>query len=209
MWKKITLAALLVAIIAYSLPKTAATDSAYAAKIQGGRRAKNQQFRTAATSPLTAAQKPTFDSLRYFRPDVNFKVEGHLHRNDAATAPIVTLARTDGGTDAYRVWATTDFTLPGQTQQQRLQLLQKVTPAGPKEPLFLPFADASNGRDTYAGGRYLDLPVPEAGAQEIELDFNLAYNPFCVYNPGFSCPLPPAENKMSVAIEAGEQVFRK
>ncbi len=209
MWKKLIIAAVLLAIVFYSLPKTASTDAAYAAQIRQGRRAKDQQFRTAATSPLTSAQKTSFDSLRYFGPDVNYKVSGHLHRNAAATAPIVTLARTDGGTDAYRVWASTDFTLPGQTQQQRLQLLQKVTPAGPQEPLFLPFGDATNGRETYAAGRYLDLPLPADGAQEIELDFNLAYNPFCAYNPEYSCPLPPAENKMSVAIEAGEQAFQK
>lgn len=209
MWKKIALAAVIAAIIFYSLPKTATTDKAYAAQIYRARQQKNQQFRTSAASPLSPVQKAAFDSLRYFAPDVNYRVSAHLHRNAAATAPILTLASTDGGTEAYRVWATTDFTLPGQTQQQRLQLLQKVTPAGPQEPLFLPFADATNGRETYSGGRYLDLPLPGDGEQEIALDFNLAYSPFCAYNPSFSCPLPPADNKMSVAIEAGEQVYKK
>ncbi|WP_375416537.1 DUF1684 domain-containing protein [uncultured Hymenobacter sp.] len=207
MWKKIALAGLLIGIIAYSLPKTADTDKAYAAQINQARKQKNQQFRTAATSPLTAAQKTAFDSLRYFAPDVNYRVSAHLHRTVAT--PTLTLARNDGGTDAYRHYADVDFTLPGQTQQQRLQLLQKVTPAGAQEPLFLPFADATNGQQTYGGGRYLDLPVPADGAQEITLDFNAAYNPFCAYNPEYSCPLPPAENRMSVVIEAGEQTFHK
>ena len=206
MWKKIALAGLLIGIIYYSLPKTAATDKAYAAQVYQARRQKNQQFRTAATSPLTAAQKAGFDSLRYFAPDVNYRVEAHLHRT--AATPTLTLARNDGGTDAYRHYADVDFTLPGQTQQQRLQLLQKVSPAGAQEPLFLPFADATNGPQTYGGGRYLDLPAPAPGAEEITLDFNAAYNPFCAYNPEYSCPLPPAENRMSVAIEAGEQAFK-
>ena len=209
MWKKIALAGLLIGIIYYSLPKTASTDAAYAGQVYRTRQLKNQELRTAADSPLTAAQKLQFDSLKYFAPDVNYRASAHLHRNDPATAPRLTLARTDGGSEAYRQWATADFTPPGQTQRQHLLLLQKISPAGAQEPLFLPFADATNGRATYGGGRYLDLPVPADGAEEITLDFNAAYNPFCAYNPEYSCPLPPAENRMSVAIEAGEQAFRK
>lgn len=204
MWKKAALAVILAAIIYYSLPKTASTDSAYAAQLYQARRLKNQQFRIAANSPLTAAQKLVFDSLRYFAPDVNYRVGARLHRN--AAAPTLSLARNDGGTDAYRRWATADFTLPGQNQPQHLLLLQKVSPAGAQEPLFVPFTDASSGHQTYGAGRYLDLPVPAADAEEITLDFNAAYNPYCAYNPGYSCPVPPAENRLSVPVSAGEQL---
>lgn len=200
-----TLAAILAAIIYYSLPKTADTNKAYAARIYQVRKQKNQQFRTAANSPLAAAQKRAFDSLKYFAPDVNYRVSARLHRN--AAAPTLSLARNDGGTEAYRRWATADFTLPGQSQPQHLLLLQKVSPAGAQEPLFVPFTDASSGHQTYGAGRYLDLPVPAAEAEEITLDFNAAYNPYCAYNPGYSCPVPPAENRLTVPVAAGEKLF--
>lgn len=204
MWKKLLLAAVVLAIVFYSLPKAADPANAYATQIQQARRQKNQQFRTAANSPLTPAQKLAFDSLSYFAPAINYRVSAHLRRT--AAAPTLALPRNDGGTDAYRAWATADFTLPGQGQPQHVQLLQKVSPAGAQEPLFLPFADATNGHGTYGGGRYLDLPVPADGAEEITLDFNLAYNPYCAYNAGYTCPLPPAQNRLTVPVPAGEQL---
>ena len=208
MWKKIALALGIITIIIYSLPQTAGTDKAYAAQIYQVRKQKNQQFRSNSdASPLTAAQKPTFDSLRYFAPDSRFRIDAHLHRVDEATAPPVTLRQSDGTTEVYRQYANLDFTIPGQTTQQKLVLLQKKTPAGAQEPLFLPFTDATNGRLTYGGGRFLDLPVPEPGASEITLDFNTAYNPYCAYNSAYSCPVPPAENKLAIEIEAGEKAF--
>lgn len=206
MWKKIALAALLLGIINYSLPKSAAADKAYAAKIQQSRRLKNQQFRTAADSPIPLTQKPAFDSLRYFAPVLSYQVNAKLSRL-AATAPPLSLPRTDGAPEAYRRWGTADFTLPGQSQSQRLLLLQKISPAGAQEPLFVAFADATSGHETYATGRYLDLPVPAQDATEITLDFNLAYNPYCAYNPAYSCPLPPAENRLLTAVPAGEKSF--
>ena len=73
--------------------------------------------------------------------------------------------------------------------------------------LFLPFRDTTSGRETYGGGRYLDLDPNEDGT--VTIDFNLAYSPFCAYNDGYSCALPPAENWMQVPIEAGEKTWRK
>ena len=70
--------------------------------------------------------------------------------------------------------------------------------------VFVPFLDATSGRETYGAGRYLDLEPDEDGTYAI--DFNLAYHPSCVYSPRFSCPLTPAENRLSVRIEAGERL---
>ena len=71
--------------------------------------------------------------------------------------------------------------------------------------LFLPFRDLSNGKTTYQSGRYLDLVWQNDN--EITLDFNLAYNPYCAYNYKYSCPLAPKENKLMVNIEAGEKLY--
>ena len=72
--------------------------------------------------------------------------------------------------------------------------------------LFLPFRDATSGRETYGAGRYLDVQPPDADG-DVVIDFNLAYNPYCAYSEGFSCPLPPAENRLDVPIRAGEMTF--
>jgi uncharacterized protein (DUF1684 family) len=72
--------------------------------------------------------------------------------------------------------------------------------------LFLAFGDETSARETYGAGRYLDVQkVP--GSKTITLDFNKAYNPYCAYNETFSCPLPPQENLLQVAIKAGEQTY--
>jgi uncharacterized protein (DUF1684 family) len=70
--------------------------------------------------------------------------------------------------------------------------------------LFLPFLDGTTGADTYGAGRYLDLEPDDDGTWT--LDFNLAYHPSCVYDPRFSCPLTPPENRLPVRIEAGERL---
>ena len=70
--------------------------------------------------------------------------------------------------------------------------------------LFVPFGDLTNGNETYPGGRYLDLDRTATGIYD--LDFNRAFNPFCVFNEKFDCPLPPRENRLTVPVRAGERL---
>lgn len=76
---------------------------------------------------------------------------------------------------------------------------------GFKDYLFLPFLDATNGKETYGGGRFLDMRIPKSN--EVIIDFNKAYNPYCAYNPIYSCPIVPMENELDVAINAGVKKF--
>ena len=85
----------------------------------------------------------------------------------------------------------------------RLTLALYATPG--HEGYFLPFRDATSGRETYGAGRYLDLAPPHDG--KVTVDFNLAYNPYCAYSDSFSCALPPVENWLQVPIRAGEMAF--
>jgi len=71
--------------------------------------------------------------------------------------------------------------------------------------LFLPFADATSGHETYSAGRYIDPHMLPDG--RVEVDFNYAYNPYCAYNERWSCPLTPAENRIKVEVRAGEKNF--
>jgi len=72
--------------------------------------------------------------------------------------------------------------------------------------LFIPFKDLTSGAETYGGGRYMDIEVNPNSLEEIRLDFNKAYNPYCVYNENFVCPIPPKENNLLIEIRAGEKM---
>jgi uncharacterized protein len=73
--------------------------------------------------------------------------------------------------------------------------------------LFVPFTDATTGKQTYGGGRYIDLRLGDIQNNTLVLDFNKAYNPYCAYASGFACPIPPRENHLPVAITAGEKTW--
>ncbi|MDX1685417.1 MAG: DUF1684 domain-containing protein [Saprospiraceae bacterium] len=78
---------------------------------------------------------------------------------------------------------------------------------GYKDHLFLPFKDVTNGEATYGGGRYIDMRTGDVDGDSIRIDFNRAYNPWCAYSDGFNCPIPPLNNHLPVAIEAGERNY--
>jgi len=78
-----------------------------------------------------------------------------------------------------------------------------------KDYLFVPFGDATSGFESYGGGRYLDITIDDIKNSTLVLDFNKAYNPYCAYTTGYNCPLPPRENILSIAINAGEKNYAK
>jgi len=79
-----------------------------------------------------------------------------------------------------------------------------------KDHLFIPFTDATSGEETYESGRYIDLEIKDIINENVLIDFNKAYNPYCAYVSGkYNCPIPPAENRLTVAIRAGERSFGK
>lgn len=80
-----------------------------------------------------------------------------------------------------------------------------VLPGGEDE-FFVIFADATTGQETYGGGRFLYTPLPDETGH-VDLDFNKAYNPPCVFTPYATCPLPPAQNRLALAVRAGEKTW--
>ncbi|MEO8768999.1 MAG: DUF1684 domain-containing protein [Ferruginibacter sp.] len=78
-----------------------------------------------------------------------------------------------------------------------------------KNYLFVPFTDLTSGEKSYGGGRYLDFIIDDIKNNSLIIDFNKSYNPYCAYMAGFSCPIPPAENYLTLNIEAGEMEFAK
>ncbi|RYU81527.1 DUF1684 domain-containing protein [Hymenobacter persicinus] len=198
---KLLLALGLLVVVGYFLQDLVLGSSQYAAGISKVRREKDDSFRRAKNSPLTAEQRDQFDSLRYFLPDKDYVVDATLERFDKGET--VQIPLTDGKTESYLRWGRVNFEL-NKAPQQLLVLLKLDDKDG---KLFIPFTDKTNGFTTYGGGRYLDVAAPLNGEKEVTLDFNQAYNPYCAYGAGFACPVPPAENRLSVEVRAGEQSF--
>ena len=168
-----------------------------------GRRDKDRFFKTSQTSPLLTEQQMNFGGLAYFPVDIALRVTARYLRLEN---PLEFTIQTSTGHE--RVYATIgrlDFSLAGQplTLFAYHEKGQQEEPG--KRSLFVPFTDLTTGRETYGGGRYLDPPEP--AGDSVVLDFNLAYNPYCAYNYNFSCPIPPQENRLAVAIKAGEKIF--
>lgn len=196
---KVLIIAAVLAVIVFSVLDIAGGADPYFAQVQQARKAKNRAFRQGNESPLTEQQRPRFDSLKYFAPDKKYVVTARYA--PLARLGTVAMQMSDRRTEPYTPWGRATFELGGLRQQ--LTLYRKATDS----TLFVPFADASNGRETYGGGRYLDAALPADGATSIVLDFNQVYNPYCAYNNGYSCPVPPLENRLTVALPAGEKSF--
>ncbi|UOQ97349.1 DUF1684 domain-containing protein [Hymenobacter sp. 5317J-9] len=203
MIKKIALAAAIIGIVLYSINGSRPDSGAYAAQMRKARGEKNRSFRESAQSPLSEAQKAQFDSLKYYPADLALVVEATVSRNAAPDTTLLQMS--DNRAEKYLRWGQAKFRIG--TQAQQLALYLKAD--GKDSTLFIPFTDATNGRETYGGGRYLDAALPEPDATEIKLDFNQAYNPYCAYNNDYSCPVPPAENRLDVPIAAGEKSFHE
>ncbi len=166
---------------------------------QAWRAAKDSLFRT-DESPLLPAQKAEFETLDFFPYDSSLAFAVTLA--PALERDTLRMATSTGEARDYVPFGTFSFPFEGRTH--RLAIFQ---PLDGDMRLFLPFADATSGRTTYAAGRYVDLD-PTADGRYV-LDFNYAYNPYCVYNPIYSCPLPPPENRLAMPVRAGERNFGK
>ena len=151
-------------------------------------------------SPFPAEQRSTFQGLGYFPTDPAYRVNARLTLIEGEKEVLVTTS--DDTVRRYLRYAWAEFDLQG--TRQRLLLL-KDREDRVSNRLFLAFRDRTNGKESYGGGRYIDLF--QQGQGEITIDFNLAYNPYCVYNYAYSCPLPPEENHLEVPVPAGEKMY--
>jgi uncharacterized protein (DUF1684 family) len=124
--------------------------------------------------------------------------------NRFATPRTVRLGTNTGEVRSALRYGYFEFQIAGRTCRLHVYRMEDTPDAeGPR--LFIPFRDATSGKETYAAGRYIDLRENTTGMYE--LDFNRAYNPSCAYGEDFSCPMPPAENTLEVAVRAGEMNY--
>lgn len=168
-------------------------------EIAAWRAEKDAFMRHASESPVPAAERATFAPLPYYPIDEQYRVPAAL--KVAQGTDIIELGTSTGVLRRMRKIGTLAFTLQG--EPLTLVAFADLDDARLRR-LFVPFGDLTNGTETYHGGRYLDLD--RTGSSVYDLDFNRAYNPFCVFDPRYECPIPPRENRMRVAVRAGERM---
>ena len=166
----------------------------YRQQIDVERTKKDAFFRTDGGSPIT--DKTTFTGLRYFAPDLSYRVVARLEPFADKTQKLV-VRMSDGKEEVYDKFAHAVFNLQGETCRLLIVKLENT--------YSILFRDATSAKETYGGGRYLELDPAKLTDNRAILDFNAAYNPYCAYSPSYSCPLPPAENTLPVAVKAGEK----
>ena len=176
----------------------------YADAVRQYRADKDAYFRTGHGSPVPAGDRPAFPGIPYFPIDESFIAEGLVLEPYGGDDPVrFEIPTTDGRLVPAERAGEFRFALVG--SPLRLTAYRMATADGEAdETLFVPFLDATTGTETYGAGRYLDLDPDDDGTWT--LDFNLAYHPSCVYDPRFSCPLTPPENRLGVRVEAGERL---
>lgn len=169
-------------------------------------RAKQQdEFRDPEKSPLTKKDRKKFRGLNYYPIDLAYRVKAKFVKTENPT--FFKMKTTTSRLPDYSKYGEVYFTLKGQDFKlevyQSPDIMKKV---GYEDYLFIPFTDETNGKETYDVGRYLELRIP--ASEDIILDFNLCYNPYCSYSPNFSCPIPPEANYLPVELTAGEKKFK-
>lgn len=182
-----------------SLPMSKPTPSpeeTYATALAAERAEKDMYFRRDPYGPIEDRQ--SFTGLNYYPPNLAFRFTLPLQRVEPEP---LTFQTSTGDERVYQRIGTVEFEVEG--QPARLAIYK----AEEGDELFLPFRDATSGKETYGAGRYLE--PAELASGDILVDFNLAYNPYCAYSESFSCPLPPVENWLTtVAIRAGEKIYK-
>jgi uncharacterized protein (DUF1684 family) len=186
-------------------PKIPETNEALA-EILSFQASLNASYRDPEVSPLPDRFRKDFEGLDFFRPDTAYRVWARLDPTPQALPFEMPTSTNESALE--RIYGMLTFSLKGQTY--RLEIYQSpdlMMEDGYSDYLFLPFSDQTNGKETYEGGRYIDLRIPNSDS--ILLDFNKAYNPYCAYNPSYSCPIVPSVNHLETEIRAGVQAFRK
>lgn len=179
----------------------APVDGSQVTSVLQWRADKDAMFKTSKESPLLPDARASFTGLSYWPIDTAYRVPAGLTQDRSGPPVIIQLQTSTNQKRRMQKIGTLGFTV----KQQALQLTAFVDlDTNDVTRLFVPFGDLTNNKDTYGGGRYIELDRTPTGLYD--LDFNRAYHPFCVFNPNYDCPVPPRENRLQVAIPVGERL---
>lgn len=150
-------------------------------------------------SPLSDADRAGFAGLRYYPEREDLALELEIETDGPGIGERLDLTTSDGSSKPFIRAGRVSFVVDG--QPVTLAVFKDVE----RGRFFLPFKDGTSGFETYGAGRYLDPRARPDG--KLVVDFNYAYNPYCAYGEGWSCPVPPRENVVAEPIRAGEMAF--
>ena len=167
------------------------------------REGRDALFRDHPQSPLPPNARASFSGLEYFPYDPSLRV---LAVVEPATHERVEIGASTGAPFVFERFGRARFPLDGNSASLDLYWLE-----GYGGGLFLPFTDSTSGAETYGAGRYLLDTVKGAdlgwNGGRLVLDLNFAYNPSCVYDPRWACPLAPPGNRLAVSVRGGELAY--
>jgi len=173
----------------------------YAAEIQAHRIVEDKNFRNKETTLLSDDYFQRFTGLNYFPADIKYRIAGHLTR--LSESELTNLGMTSGTPYGFMRYGKLGFYLEGKAIE--LQVFEFPSESSAPPAIFVPFRDATSGKDSYGGGRFMIINIPKG--EQVILDFNLAINPICVYDPDYICPIPPLANTVPDRITAGAKMY--
>jgi len=163
---------------------------------------KDDYLKSDDESPLLKNDKPDFIGLHYYDYNPNFRFEGSIHIYDKSDTIIIYGTKKDERPSLKFGY----FEFSFNDKKYKLQIFKILRKNSQQNDyLFLGFTDETSNLETYGGGRYINLELNEVNYYVI--DFNYAYNPYCAYNPKYSCAIPIRENHLQIPIEAGEKKY--
>ena len=199
---KLLIVALFLTLYACRNPKT---DS-YIQEILAWQDTINLEFKDTTESPLTKENYKIFKGLEFYRIDPKYRIVARFIRTPDEQ-PFGMKTTTDR-LPVYVKYGEAYFEIDG--VQCKLNIYQNqdlIKHEQYRDYLFIPYLDKTSGKESYGGGKYLDLRIPQGDS--IVIDFNKAYNPYCAYNHRYSCPIPPYENTLNVEVKAGVKAYGK
>jgi len=198
---------IIVFFLAGALTTSAMAQKNHQEEIEEWQAEMNEEFGNKKTSPLVKADRKQFTGLDFFPISDNFRFQARFVRTPGQLP--FQMATTTGRKPIYEKYGEVHFTYQGNDYQ--LDVFQGHDLREMEEYanyLFLPFLDASNGFDTYGGGRYMEIWITDITEDgQLMVDFNKAYNPYCAYSDQYSCPVVPKQNYLDFRVEAGVMAF--
>lgn len=191
---------LLIILVLNSIWSFGQSDTVYIEEIEDYQRELNRSFANPEESPLEQEDFKKFTGLPFFPINRDFRIEAKFVRTPNQLP--FRMPTTTSRLPVYEKYGEAHFELEGKNVVLDVYQSHELRETNEYEDyLFLPFSDLTNGKETYGGGRYLGLSIPEGDS--IVIDFNKAYNPYCAYNAGYSCPKVPEQNFIDAEIKAG------
>ena len=195
----------IVLIIIYTVLLSCKEQKRYIPNLTEFQKELNASFKDVTKSPLAKNDRQNFVSLDFFDFDSSYVVKAVLI--PSLKDSIFNMKTNTDRMHSYNKYGKIKFKLNENYFELNVYKDNELITDQTDDELFLPFYDNTNGITTYSGGRYIDLKFSKDSI--IYIDFNKAYNPYCVYNYKFSCPIVPSENYLELDIKAGVKDFKK